>query len=312
MVCSPLSPLAPSLPPPQHYPLYYQFAYVIGGREKLVSLDRSPLPTLQGVLFPRGESYTYRVHLVVYVYDAFGCYTRSTLSSSQDPDSRVTVNPAPLTLSPSAVGDVATQRLALNQPGAVLVATTGYIQMSADAVNPCATLNCGAYGVCFLGSCLCNSGYTGGRCQTPPVPINGTWGNYTNYGPCTLSCGTGGEQVATRTCSPPQYGGLPCAGRSFQSVPCPTTCSVVINGDLSAWTAWSNCSSTCPGGAFQGYFPGTQIRTRSCTSPPPSKYGKTCLAQGLTDTYDSRTCLRADAAWCLVSSCESPCMLYIV
>ena len=43
----------------------------------------------------------------------------------------------------------------------------------------------------------------------------------------------------------------------------------VVNGQWSGWSGFSLCSSTCG--------PGAQIRKRTCTQPPPSNGGSSCV-----------------------------------
>ena len=43
----------------------------------------------------------------------------------------------------------------------------------------------------------------------------------------------------------------------------------VVNGQWSGWSGFSLCSTTCG--------PGAQIRKRTCTQPPPSNGGSSCV-----------------------------------
>ncbi|RMX50755.1 hypothetical protein pdam_00017962 [Pocillopora damicornis] len=56
----------------------------------------------------------------------------------------------------------------------------------------------------------------------------------------------------------------------------------VVQGGYSTWSSWGGCSATCGGG--------TQKRTRTCTNPPPSNGGKTCLEQGLGPSEEEQEC----------------------
>ncbi|KAH3866389.1 hypothetical protein DPMN_029452 [Dreissena polymorpha] len=85
---------------------------------------------------------------------------------------------------------------------------------------------------------------------------------------------------------------------------CPRTCNLCnyTNGNWADWTSWSACTITC--GST------TQMRTRTCTNPPPSTHGKNC--EGPTTDYKS--CVR-DAcpvdgnwgAWTTWESCSATC-----
>ena len=51
-----------------------------------------------------------------------------------------------------------------------------------------------------------------------------------------------------------------------------------VNGGFTAWSTWGTCSKGCGDG--------TQVRTRTCTNPPPANGGSTC--QG--GTSQTRQC----------------------
>ena len=53
-----------------------------------------------------------------------------------------------------------------------------------------------------------------------------------------------------------------------------------VNGGWSDWSRWSSCTKSC--GA------GSQERSRTCTRPPPSYGGKTCLGS----TWEKQMCNR--------------------
>ena len=54
----------------------------------------------------------------------------------------------------------------------------------------------------------------------PGCPVDGVLSDWTDWTPCTLSCG-GGEQSRDRTCTPPENGGLDCGQSSLsQTVSC--------------------------------------------------------------------------------------------
>ncbi|XP_020632434.1 coadhesin-like isoform X5 [Orbicella faveolata] len=109
-------------------------------------------------------------------------------------------------------------------------------------------------------------------CNVQPCGIDGNWARWQRWSVCTKSCG-GGTQDRTRTCSnpPPAYGGRDCRGknkeaRSCNNRPCP------VDGNWAAWKAWGRCSRTCGGG--------TQVRSRTCTNPPPAFRGLRCPGRG--------------------------------
>lgn len=156
----------------------------------------------------------------------------------------------------------------------------GY-QVLTASMDPCQSVSCGSFGTCFKGLCECKQGYTGTTCEVAPIPVDAVYGPWSEFSPCSMSCG-GGVQSATRQCTPPAYGGAACVANStVQTRACnESPCLVVINGGFSAWTEWSTCSQTCPGDKA-GYFLGVQTRSRSCTNPAPSATGSPCVGDSL-------------------------------
>ena len=53
--------------------------------------------------------------------------------------------------------------------------------------------------------------------------VNGTWGDWSEYGECTKTCGSG-EKSRTRQCDspPPSHGGLDCDGSNAEKTTCNT------------------------------------------------------------------------------------------
>lgn len=119
------------------------------------------------------------------------------------------------------------------------------------------------------------------------MPIHGGFSAWTEWSACSVSCG-GGSQARTRTCTDPepQFGGSLCAGASSESRACGTEpCVVVVDGGWSEWSAWGACDTECPAGA-SGFFPGQQLRQRTCTNPTPSANGVPCSGA----TQQNRAC----------------------
>ena len=52
----------------------------------------------------------------------------------------------------------------------------------------------------------------------------------------------------------------------------------LVNGGLTEWTLWGECTQSCGGG--------TQERARDCTNPAPQYGGNDCLA----DRQETRDC----------------------
>uniref|UniRef100_A0AAV2M1J6 Properdin n=1 Tax=Knipowitschia caucasica TaxID=637954 RepID=A0AAV2M1J6_KNICA len=92
------------------------------------------------------------------------------------------------------------------------------------------------------------------------------WSPWSEWSPCSVSCGEGAVKSRVRTCSDRPECALACTGAAEETQACPvTTCPV--HGGWSVWSPWSKCSSSCfpVGGAVP-----TRTRHRSCSSPAPS------------------------------------------
>ncbi|XP_053571495.1 SCO-spondin-like [Bombina bombina] len=107
---------------------------------------------------------------------------------------------------------------------------------------------CAFSSTCTNGHLMCTS--------DPSCHLDGGWGMWTSWSPCSQSCGQG-TQMRSRQCdSPvPQNGGRDCAGDNQQRRECQGP--VCEDGDTwSEWSPWSPCSVSCGGGE--------QIRVREC------------------------------------------------
>ena len=70
------------------------------------------------------------------------------------------------------------------------------------------------------------------------------------------------------------------ANMSYHSFLCHVACMniivvmwlLLVNGNYTSWSVWSECSATCGGGI--------QERTRTCTHPKPQNGGKDCASLG--------------------------------
>jgi hypothetical protein len=104
-------------------------------------------------------------------------------------------------------------------------------------------------------------------------PVDGDWSPWTDYGSCSVKCGTG-TRSRTRSCShpPPSYGGSSCPGEATDSKPCKEVHYCPVDGGWSHWSEYDGCSVTC------GH--GTQSRKRTCTNPNPQYGGQECPGKG--------------------------------
>ncbi|KAL5272728.1 hypothetical protein ACHWQZ_G000802 [Mnemiopsis leidyi] len=106
-------------------------------------------------------------------------------------------------------------------------------------------------------------------CHVGDCPVNGGWGEWTDWSKCTHVCG-GGNQTKTRKCDnpPASGGGIPCEGiiattRECNIHHCP------VDGGYSEWGEWAECSRECGGGVHS--------RTRMCNNPAPMYGGLNCV-----------------------------------
>ncbi|ULT83491.1 hypothetical protein L3Y34_012609 [Caenorhabditis briggsae] len=101
---------------------------------------------------------------------------------------------------------------------------------------------------------------------------DGGWSIWSDWSPCSASCGFG-VQTRDRTCSSPEpRGGQLCTGLAHQTSLCDLpACDHESDGEWSAWNEWSGCMGNC------GF--GTRTRVRACVSPPASHGGQPCFGR---------------------------------
>ena len=135
-------------------------------------------------------------------------------------------------------------------------------------------------------------------------PIPGGWGPWSDFIPCSATCGIGTTQ-RTRLCdSPlPMYGGEPCIGIDIDKGECDMKIPCPIHGGFSLWTKWSLCSAKCG--------KGIRTRNRLCNNPEPMFGGADCLGVLIQE----EVCM-ADvhcpidgfwSPWSPWSECSAPC-----
>ncbi|RDD36819.1 SCO-spondin, partial [Trichoplax sp. H2] len=170
-------------------------------------------------------------------------------------------------------------------------------------------------------TCVCNSGKW--QCTPLPCPVDGNWTRWTDWGVCSVTCGTGIRR-RYRTCENPQpkNGGKICGGHSVETgvckmAECPgsstDTCyrgtgsnyrgtvSVTISGRLCALWKTESSSSQCSGIGNHNY----------CRNPDNSPTGPWCYT---TDPLVPRercnisTCIDGNwGSWMPWSECSKPC-----
>ncbi|XP_066284505.1 properdin-like isoform X1 [Branchiostoma lanceolatum] len=108
-------------------------------------------------------------------------------------------------------------------------------------------------------------------CDQDPCPVDGGWGEWAEWGQCSVSCGAGLHQ-RVRLCDrpAPQHEGRDCEGEPLQlrrcdQGPCP------IHGQWGPWGPFGACSATC-GESMRS-------RRRECDSPEPQFGGQNCVGK---------------------------------
>ncbi|KAK2858572.1 hypothetical protein Q5P01_003192 [Channa striata] len=156
-------------------------------------------------------------------------------------------------------------------------------------------------------NCTCEGGRL--NCTRHPCPVSGNWCEWSEWTPCSRTCGA--EYVSRyRSCScpEPKAGGAACLGEQeihsgvgvqIQKKACPVISFCPVHGSWSPWSAWSNCDGCA----------GSSTRTRECNSPPARFGGLPCLGEtrqtrGCHDNYTvCSDCGGGQEEW----PCGKPC-----
>uniref|UniRef100_A0A3B4WAG2 Complement factor properdin n=1 Tax=Seriola lalandi dorsalis TaxID=1841481 RepID=A0A3B4WAG2_SERLL len=146
----------------------------------------------------------------------------------------------------------------------------------------------------------------------PNCPVDGGWGSWSPYTPCSVTCGVG-LRVSVRKCDSPasEHGGLQCPGEGRRTIICTTNVHCPVDGVWSPWSSWTPCKSlygnkniTC---RMSG---GSQTRLRHCLHRGHN--GSICEGSERTHSrvcYDVHNCDLKGTwdGWKLWSSCEPLC-----
>uniref|UniRef100_H2ZLG8 Spondin-like TSP1 domain-containing protein n=1 Tax=Ciona savignyi TaxID=51511 RepID=H2ZLG8_CIOSA len=134
------------------------------------------------------------------------------------------------------------------------------------------------------------------RRRRAPTPVNCQVGSWTNWGACSVSCGSGTQARTRAVTVSPANGGAGCpATTEYKS------CNIQKqNCQVSHWSFWGTCSKSC--GA------GTQSRSRTVTVSP-ANCGSAC-----PPLQDSKACTGIQcpahcqvSAWTTWSDCSVSC-----
>lgn len=121
-------------------------------------------------------------------------------------------------------------------------------------------------------------------CNEHPCPIHGGYTSWSEFSECSKSCGNGTSRRTRRCSNPaPQFGGRNCSRlgsdigvQQCYLRPCP------IDGGLSEWSNFTECTQLCNGGQ--------QKRSRQCNNPAPKHGGQNCSRLGpATDVQSCNT-----------------------
>ncbi|XP_066028698.1 coadhesin [Pocillopora verrucosa] len=148
------------------------------------------------------------------------------------------------------------------------------------------------------------------ECNSQDCDIDGGYTEWSEWSECTATCG-GGSRSHSRTCTnpSPKNKGKTCIeqdlGPNMESEECNTQ-DCPIPGGYTDWSEWGECSVTCGGGV--------QTRKRTCTNPPPSGGGPTCIEQNLGPAEEQKECNSQDCGedgnwspWGAPGPCDKTC-----
>ncbi|KAH9500753.1 Hemicentin-1, partial [Bulinus truncatus] len=104
------------------------------------------------------------------------------------------------------------------------------------------------------------------------VVVHGEFSAWSDWGPCSTSCGKG-DKTRRRSCNNPrpEYGGRDCIGPTIEYASCVIE-SCPVHGNWVPWSVWGECTLTCGGGQRK--------RVRTCSNPAPSGNGQPCIGSG--------------------------------
>jgi len=109
--------------------------------------------------------------------------------------------------------------------------------------------------------------------------------SWSRWSKCTQTCG-GGHRERSRDVIPGTPGGEECPRDLVEREYCNEN-PCVVDGEWSAWNAWSKCEVKCGGGI--------RIRKRSCNDPAPSDGGDDCRGSAIeVEECNSQKCKNSD------------------
>ena len=104
------------------------------------------------------------------------------------------------------------------------------------------------------------------------------WGSFSDWSPCSKTCGGGNRSRTRQQATPASNGGLACEGVATETEDCNTE-RCPVNCEWGNYDPWSSCSRTCGGGK--------RSRTRQ-EATPASNGGLACEGYA-SETEDCNT-----------------------
>ncbi|XP_052105775.1 SCO-spondin-like [Mytilus californianus] len=126
-------------------------------------------------------------------------------------------------------------------------------------------------------------------CNDHNCPVDGNWTDWSEWGSCSDTCGSG-LKLRYRNCSnpEPQFGGIDCVGNKTEIDSCNDQ-YCPVDGSWAEWAEWNNCTYSCGGGL--------QFRNRTCSDPEPQFGGKECIGNSTDNNLCNEHQCPVDGSW---------------
>lgn len=88
-------------------------------------------------------------------------------------------------------------------------------------------------------------------CDQAGCPVQCQWSEWSAYGSCTSSCGTGQHSRTREKTVLAQNGGADCTGDGKETEACPDLPACPVDCEWDDWSQWESCSTTCGKGSMK-------------------------------------------------------------